>query len=273
MSPDNQKETLCTPELKLSEAEFNKKATSAYGEENYEIAAKCWLSAYKLSGKQQYLVRYFDSLLMTQVDADFRGMQFSGLMLQYLVKNCVFKSVLDIGSGEGIQAKILRAKGKSVTEIDYGGSRYHISRTGNNKEDLLVGDFVNMDIIDKYDCVIASHVLEHQRNVGFFLDKAHSVLKEGGYLGITVPPSKSNIVGGHLSIWNAGLILYNLVLAGFDCKNAWVRKYGYNISVVIKKVSIKPEGLVYDAGDVDAIAKYLPEGFKEGFNGSIVELN
>ena len=108
--------------------------------------------------------------------------------------------------------------------------------------------------------------------MNLFLVKIHTVLKEGGILGISVPPFKHNIVGGHLTVWNTGLLLYNLVLAGFDCTHAWARKYGYNISVVLEKRTIIPQGLEYDNGDIDRIAEYLPASFREGIDGNIAEI-
>ena len=75
-----------------------------------------------------------------------------------------------------------------------------------------------------------------------------------------MPPLKDRIVAGHVSLWNAGLLLYRLVLAGFDCSEASVRSYGYNVSVILKKKAIDILGeLVFDAGDIETIKPYLPE--------------
>lgn len=126
-------------------------------------------------------------------------------MIQELVLNRKFVTVLDIGSGAGEQAAILRSHGKIVTELDYGKSIYFEKRPDGGG--LINGDFTQIEFDQQYDCAIASHVLEHQLNVNFFLRKIHSVVKEGGIVGITVPPLKHSIVGGHLTLWNAGLVL------------------------------------------------------------------
>ena len=78
---------------------------------------------------------------------------------------------------------------------------------------------------------------------------------------------KNEIVGGHLSLWNSGLLLYQLVIAGFDCKDAIVKKYGYNISIIVKKneIDIKNK-LVYDNGDISTIKPYLPKQIKYDTN-------
>jgi hypothetical protein len=101
-------------------------------------------------------------------------------------------------------------------------------------------------------------------------------------VAITVPPLKHEIVGGHVSLWNAGMVLYRLVLAGIDCSDAAVLSYGYNISVIAKNRSIgKIDGIEYDSGDIRRIRKYLPGGglcfnsneFDDPFDGNIARLN
>ena len=105
--------------------------------------------------------------------------------------------------------------------------------------------------------------------------KIHSLLNEGGYLAIIVPPRKPFIVGGHVTLWNAGLVLYNLILAGFDCsEECYIKQYDYNIGIIIKKKSIDkfPEGLSMDKGDIELLNKYFPLDVKHGFNGDIFNL-
>ena len=101
-------------------------------------------------------------------------------------------------------------------------------------------------------------------------------------LAITVPPGDSLVIGGHLTNWNAGILLYNLVLAGFDCSNASILQYGYNISVIVKKRSDIPvdlSNLSYDRGDLRKISKYLPNveyrsnDLDDPFKGDIYSLN
>lgn len=172
-----------------------------------------------------------------------------------------FQTVLDIGSGEGKHARAFRDYGKEVTTISLSdGADYR-------------QDYCSKEFIRKFDCIWASHVLEHQPNPNYFLKKCFRDLAEGGILAVTVPPMKPDIVGGHLTLWNAGLLLYHLILAGFDCSEASVKTYGYNISViVIKKTAELPE-LVMDHGDIAALAPFFPMPVRSGFNGNIEELN
>lgn len=167
--------------------------------------------------------------------------------------------VLDIGSSNGEQAKYLRENGLEVVTID-------------PHEADIIGLFP-MDIPFKCGAIWCAHTLEHSRNVGSFLDKCFEVLEDDGWLCITVPPLKPQIVGGHLSIWNAGLLLYNLILAGFDCSQAKVKTYGYNISVIVRKKKADLPQLDYDRGDIEKLSKFFPVQVYQGFDGFIGECN
>ncbi|KAA9370915.1 class I SAM-dependent methyltransferase [Ochrobactrum quorumnocens] len=209
---------------------------------------------------------------------EYRHMSLSGRALWKLISDYNFKTVLDIGSGEGHQAAVLLSHGKIVTALDYGESPYFKARDPNIS--TVIGDFNKMQFTEPFDCVWASHVLEHQLNPHDFLKGVHSVTKEGGIVAITVPPLKHQIVGGHLSLWNGGLLLYHLVLAGFDCKEVSILQYGYNISVIVRKRSIPFPDVVFDMGDIRTIRPYLPEQLSfernsgdDPFNGNIQRLN
>lgn len=164
-----------------------------------------------------------------------------------------YESVLDIGAGSGEHTQAFREQGKQVTAIDWSQ-----------------GEDFNTMPLDPVDCVWASHVLEHQLNVQAFLEKCVHLSQK--VIAITVPPLKSMIVGGHVSLWNAGLLLYRLVLAGNDCSAARVKTYGYNCSVIVPKSPIQLPPLNYDAGDLDTLAPYFPVPItRDRFPGDIAE--
>lgn len=130
----------------------------------------------------------------------------------------------------------------------------------------IVGDY--MDHRFSVDAIWCSHVLEHQMNPGMFVAKMVSELSEGGVLAVTVPPLKHFIVSGHVTLWNEGLLLYHLVLAGLDCSNARVGRYGYNISVIVEKRSAtlpKFSGQDY----LDKVSHLFPVPVTHGFDGRI----
>jgi len=117
--------------------------------------------------------------------------------------------LLDIGSGPGVHTNIFRAAGFLVTQID----KY--SQHAEIKE-----GFLNYSFEEQYDYIFCSHVIEHQRNCGLFLDKIRDILKDDGSLIISAPKHDANLmVEGHINSYAFPLFLQQLVLAGFDCKN------------------------------------------------------
>jgi hypothetical protein len=182
-----------------------------------------------------------------------------------ICKNNNVKNIIDIGAGEyKDHARILTENGFNVATVDF----------FDNSD--FVGDYMKIDLPMKYDAIWSAHVLEHQLNVNLFLEKIRNDVKEGGIVGITVPPMKPNIVGGHLTVWNAGLLLYNMTLANFDCSNAKMKRYGYNITVIVKRKDIKElPKLKFDRGDIEVLSKFFPNkmGMKQNFDGNITQFN
>lgn len=189
--------------------------------------------------------------------------------LEKLLAAYEFRTVLDIGCGPGRHWERFRQAGKQVIGIDYVQMR----------QDVIVADYLQHEFAEPFDCLWVSHVLEHQLNVHGFLKKLYRDLKPGGVLAITVPPLKQTIVGGHVTLWNAGLLLYNLILAGFDCKAAKVKRYGYNISVIVSKsaAAIPYEQLHFCRHDMKLLAPFFPRHpqmrWEHGFRGDIAQLH
>ena len=168
------------------------------------------------------------------VRPEFRHVRFSATAIQKLLDEYTFETVLDIGCGAGEHSDIFMSHGKKVTALDYGKSVYFERRR--DRLNAIVGDFMAVVFDRQFDCVWASHVLEHQINPGLFLAKVFSVAKDGGVVCVTVPPMHRSVLGGHVSSWNAGLLLYQMVLAGFDCGQARILQYGWNISLIVQEV-------------------------------------
>lgn len=166
-------------------------------------------------------------------------------------------TVLDIGAGGGEYAVAMREAGLAVTTLDLG-----------HPADIA-GNYMDTPFAAPFDGLWASHVLEHQPDAGAFLRKMRQDVKPGGLVCITVPPAKPKIVGGHLTLWNAGLLLYNLILAGFDCSQARVGTYGYNISVLVRRVDAVLPQLRYDKGDIESLAPFFPLPVRQGFDGQL----
>ena len=81
------------------------------------------------------------------------------------------------------------------------------------------------------------------------------------------------VLGGHLTNWNAGLLIYNLVFNGIDCSDCSILSYGYNISVIVKNKERDFVDLTYDNGDIK-LMPYFPNCIKiEPFDGRIKRWN
>ncbi len=184
------------------------------------------------------------------------------LALSKLLEYDNVTTILDVGSGTGHHADHMRTQGKEVTTISL------------CEPADFVGDYLNFKPEVPVDAIWACHVLEHQANTGLFLTKCFNDLRDNGILAVTVPPAKHDIVGGHLALYNAGLLLYQLIIAGFDCEEASIASYGYNISVVVRKrIADIPNDLAADAGDIEKLSRFFPIEAVQGFDGRIERLN
>ena len=137
-----------------------------------------------------------------------------------------YKNALDIGSSHGNHTKIMRHFGLKVDQID----KYEKHAEINN-------DFNSYNFKKKYDVIFCSHVIEHQRNIGFFLDKIFDTLTDFGVLVISGPKHPAErFVEGHIQSTIMPIFLQNLIFAGFDCKNAKILSMaGIENSFIVKK--------------------------------------
>lgn len=134
--------------------------------------------------------------------------------------------ILDVGGGDGLHARFFRNRGYMVDVLDL--------REG--MEPLIhEGEYEKFEPTNPYDVIWCSHVYEHIMNPGFFLEKIFGDLKPGGWVAVTVPPMKSDMLFEHVTLWNAGLLLIHLIKSGFDARNAHVGSYHYNITVFAQK--------------------------------------
>ncbi|HSH84370.1 MAG TPA: methyltransferase domain-containing protein [Guyparkeria sp.] len=168
---------------------------------------------------------------------------------------------LDIGSGHGLHSKAMREAGRSTIMVDLG------------HEADIQSDYLSMHTIAPVDAIWCSHTLEHQVDPGAFLRRMYQDLADGGILAVTVPPLKHEIVGGHVTLWNAGLLLYQLIMAGFDCSQARVGTYGYNISVIVERQGFDMPELKHDCGDIETLAPYFPLPVWQGFDGRVGDID
>lgn len=168
-------------------------------------------------------------------------------------------SILDIGCGKyQLHSNIMRINGLSPQTNDF----FH--------DCSYQGFFTDFKFKRKFDAIWCSHVLEHVLDVQNFLIKVCSSIKDNGILAVVVPPLKHEIVGGHVNLFNVGLLFYRLILSGLDCRDAMFERYGYNIGIIVKIKRInKLPRLNYDNGDIEMLSDYFPFPVYLGFNGDI----
>lgn len=180
-------------------------------------------------------------------------------------------TLLDVGCGDCTHARHFCENGILVTGVDIKPPKF-----SHPNFKFIPSFFSDLKITKKFDIVWASHIIEHMLDPQKFLEDAKTYLAPNGWLCLTFPPLKHSIVGGHINLFNAGIILYRAVLAGYDCSTVKIHQYGYNISVFIQNsdISVPIKDLNFDKGDIEIISKYLPEGYNfQGFDGDIKSLN
>ena len=140
-----------------------------------------------------------------------------------------YKTCLDIGVGEGTHSDIFRYAGFDIVGID----KY--SDKAKYKEDFV--KFAKQ-YKNKFDIIHCSHVIEHQRNVGIFLDAIYDILDDNGVLIISAPNhSALTLIEGHINSMLFPLFLQHMIHAGFDCKNGKYLSSIENSFIVSKAIN------------------------------------
>ncbi len=137
------------------------------------------------------------------------------------------ETVLDVGIGRGSHARAFIGNKSRVTGIDPrpGNPELLEHKYYTHIEDAY--EKVSFEEDEKFDLVWCSHTLEHIPNVQHFLITLQGWLKPNGWLFIAVPNDRqSRLHIGHLTLWTPAHLAYNLVCAGWDCKDAiWYTDY------------------------------------------------
>ena len=149
-------------------------------------------------------------------------------LLEFLGSNSneigsIYKTALDIGSGDGVQTEVMKHAGLNVFKLDKYSSNAEFQR-----------DFLDCEFKQKFDIIYCSHVIEHQRNVGFFLDKIFDLLSDNGLLLISAPKhTPEQLVEGHLNCFYLPYLIQHLIHAGFDLKVGKILSCGHVENAVI----------------------------------------
>ena len=122
-------------------------------------------------------------------------------IVEYLKKKeLVLKNlnVLDIGSGLGVfPAQLISHKAK-VSCIEPSLNSIKHLKKNIKAQTVIHGDFLNLDIKDKYNFITMNKVLEHVKNPVKMLTKAKSLLKSGGLIYIELPDGENALKNGNV---------------------------------------------------------------------------
>jgi len=186
-------------------------------------------------------------------------------------------NVLDLGCGDGNLYYYLKGIGP-VTGVDIKTPSTSVYNAFIQQDiETFLGDTAYEHQFKKseyYNIINLSHVLEHLFNPIDTLLTIRETFKFN-YLLVSVPVYKPQIVGGHINLYNLGMLMYHLVLAGYDCNGIVACTTNKEVSVVlpVKDIDKLPD-LNYDNGDIELLAPYFPEEYREhGFNGNIDRIN
>jgi len=158
------------------------------------------------------------------------------LLTHALTKNP--KRVLDLGVGRGHHSKAFIANGAEVVGVDVNDAPHKHDKY--NHVQLPIEMLETKEGAEKYDLIWCCHTLEHLPNVQAALVNMSSWLKDDGWLYIAVPSdSQERLHIGHLTLWTPAHLVYNLICAGWDCKEAlWYTSY-VTIGLCVQKKRIK----------------------------------
>ncbi len=188
-------------------------------------------------------------------------------LLNFMPKDV--ETVLDIGFGRGQIPYRMKNEGKKVTSIgleleSYGVDLAQIEKDGIK---LIEANVENMPFDDNsFDCVIASHILEHVPNMGIALQEIRRVLKKNGYLVLLIPKYDDYICAGHINTgWNIGQLIYVLCLNQYNVRDGHFVEYGYSLCAMVQKSLDVLPSLRGDRGDIQILeeAGLLPFRIKE----------
>jgi SAM-dependent methyltransferase len=132
------------------------------------------------------------------------------------------KNILDVGCGACTLSKILVEKNYDVTAIDSDEKAVEIAKKKGIRG--FKADIINWKTNAKFDCVIASDILEHIDDDKLAMRKIHAMLKPGGCLILNVPSykflfGKHDIALGHKRRYSDGELKTKLEESGFEIES------------------------------------------------------
>lgn len=189
--------------------------------------------------------------------------------LAHLVKHFKFDNVLDLGCGYFPYYDIFKSKGIEYTGIDVWNPRDIAKLSEQKGIEFINGDILRYDFKGrKFQCVVSSHVIEHVANTEDFVRRLMELTEEGGIICIVYPKMKQQVVGGHVHIFNNGIVYYNLIRCGISCKDWITLSKGYSNCLMGRFNRFEIPQLTYSRGEIELLSEHFPFPAKQDFHGT-----
>lgn len=187
----------------------------------------------------------------------------------YLKKLCSLTTkdncrILDVGVGDGRVLDFIKTDNLDVNYegLDLGKS----NDFANFNAECIVHQTVFLSFKPgyKYDCLLNSHFIEHQNDLGMTLDKMFSLVKKGGYMIFEWPIPHRRLFGGHVNHQTPAQLAYNIAKIGYSVRKSTSVILGEYAVLVLQVESKKPvDSLVWDTGEIEQLAPLLPNEIYE----------
>ncbi|HLO76447.1 MAG TPA: class I SAM-dependent methyltransferase [Magnetospirillum sp.] len=189
-----------------------------------------------------------------------------------------FDSIVDIGTGTGAAARHFAGRCSRVLATGYDMASYLGQPLPSTVQVLAGEDVCSMAAIGdgEMDAVWCAHVLEHVPDTGRALAEIRRILRPGGWLFLSLPEYSPFVVGGHVTPgWNLGILMYALILAGFNVRDGAFVNHCWNVTAFVQRGEPVSLPLRHDRGDIETLAPLFPKGLQahQGMDGDMLRLN
>lgn len=158
-----------------------------------------------------------------------------------------FEQVLDIGSGDGYATREFERRGKKCVAVDrVKPADVAVRWLPADVQDLgMLGD-------GTIDAVWSHHCLEHLDAPLVALKEWARVLRQDGWLFLTIPDCTEAVSTGHIHSFTWPMLAYNLAIAGFNLREATCYQVRSHMRVMARKQHLPGET------DLTKLAARLP---------------
>lgn len=159
------------------------------------------------------------------------------------LKKIKFNSLVDVGCGDGRFINKLNKDipNKYLLGIDYSENAISLAKAMNSNLDFVCADITENDFNNKYDAMTLIETLEHipLDSVDNFIKSISKLIKQNGYLIITVPSDNCGLDSHHFQNFNKKL-LESYLNKYFKIENLYfLNKFSRTVTMISKILTNK----------------------------------